>query len=71
MDVGSAALSNAWLQAVARIQSQLPPQPQPVPRNERMLTDVIEAVLRRGKFDPPVAEQLDPNRPGRLVDRLA
>jgi hypothetical protein len=68
MDVGSAALSNAWLQAVARIQSQQPPQP-PVPRAERMLTDVIEGVLRRGTFEPSLAERLDPT--GRLVDRLA
>ena len=69
MDVASTALSNAWLQAVARIQSERT-QPAPVPRDERTLTDVIEDALRRGNFEVHEPQAANPSRPGAVVDRL-
>jgi hypothetical protein len=69
MDIRSTALSNAWLEAVARIQAQRSERP-PVPRDERTLTHAIERMLRHGSLDPLDAEWVDPTRPRQLVDRL-
>jgi hypothetical protein len=68
MDITSAALTNAWLQAVSRIQSQQTPGP-PVPREERTMTDVIEGVLRSGGLDSQDPQWEDPSHPGHVVDR--
>jgi hypothetical protein len=69
MDIVSTALSNAWLEAAARIQAQRTERP-PIPREERTLTHAIERVMRHGSLDPLDAEWVDPTRPRRLVDRL-
>ena len=70
MDITSAALTNAWLQAVARIQSQQTPGP-PVPRAEQTMTNVIESALRHGTLDSRDPQWKDPSGPGLLVDRLS
>jgi hypothetical protein len=70
MDITSAALANAWLQAVARIQSQQTPGP-PVPRDEQTMTNVIESALRHGTLDSRDPQWQDPSRPGQVVDRVA
>jgi hypothetical protein len=63
MDPVTAALSQAWLQAASRIQSQPTAQP---PRQEppKTLVDVFERVLRHAD---PLAGNVSS---GRLLDRL-
>ena len=70
MDVASTALTNAWLQAVWRVQHASTPEPQ-VRRDELTLTDVIESALRDGGVDSEDPHWVDPSRPGTRVDRLA
>jgi len=70
MDVASTALTNAWLQAVWRVQHASTPEPQ-VRRDELTLTDVIESALRDGGVDSEDPHWVDPSRPGARVDRLA
>jgi hypothetical protein len=62
MDPVTAALSQAWLQAVSRIASQPTAQQQSAPKT---LVDVFERVLRHA--GPPAANITM----GRIVDRLA
>ena len=68
MDAISTALTNAWLEAVRRVQSARP-LPQPVARDERTLTDAMEAALRHGGLDSQDATRVEPTAPGQLVDR--
>jgi hypothetical protein len=68
MDAISIALTNAWLEAVRRVQSARPPVP-PVAHDDRTLTDAMEAALRHGGLDPADAHWVDPVAPGRLLDR--
>jgi hypothetical protein len=67
MDAISTALTNAWLEAVRRVQSARP-QMQQVARDERTLTDAIESALRHGGLDSADAHRGDP-APGRVLDR--
>jgi hypothetical protein len=68
MDAISTALTNAWLDAVRRVQSAQP-QSQPVARDERTLTDAMEAALRHGGLDSKDAQWVDPAAPGQVLDR--
>ena len=70
MDVASTALTNAWLQAVWRVQHARSEQPQ-VTQDNLTLTDVIESALRGGGLDSQDPQWVDPARPGLQVDRLA
>jgi hypothetical protein len=68
MDAISTALTNAWLEAVRRVQSARP-QMQQVARDERTLTDVMESALRHGGLDAADAHRVDRAAPGHVVDR--
>ena len=68
MDVATTALTNAWLQAVWRVQYARDQQPQ-IAQDERTMTDVMERALRAGGPDSN-EPQWDPSRPGSRVDRL-
>jgi hypothetical protein len=70
MDIASTALTNAWLQAVWRVQFERA-QPANITGGERTMTDVIEHALRGGGLDTQDPQWVDPTRPGRLVDRLS
>jgi hypothetical protein len=67
MDVFATSLTNAWLEAVARVQSAHAQQPKPVP-TVNTLTDVIERALRGA--DPPRKSQ-DLSLSPHAIDRLA
>jgi hypothetical protein len=64
MDPVTAALSQAWLQAMSRIQNQPVPQ-LTAPEPPRTMVDLFERVLRHA--DPQAA---DPQSAGKVVDRL-
>jgi hypothetical protein len=68
MDAISTALTNAWLEAVRRVQSGRPPTQQ-VARDERTMIDAMEAALRHGGVDPWVALGAAPPPPGQVLDR--
>ena len=70
MDTVSTALTNAWLQAVWRVQHARNEQPH-VTQDQTTLTDVIESALRGGGLDSADPQWVDPLRPGLQVDRLA
>jgi hypothetical protein len=70
MDIASTTLTNAWLQAVARVQSQRVFGAR-VAAAERTITDVIERALRSGGLDSQDPQWVDPTRPGQLVDRVS
>ena len=70
MDVASTALTNAWLQAVWRVQHARVGEPR-VTQDHLTLTDVIESALRGGGLDSQDPQWIDPARPGTQVDRLA
>jgi hypothetical protein len=68
MDAISNALTNAWLEAVRRVQSARPPAQQ-VGRDERTLTDAMESALRHGGLDAKDGPWVDPAAPGQFLDR--
>jgi hypothetical protein len=68
MDAISTALTTAWLEAVRRVQSARPPV-EPVARDERQITDAMEAALRHGGLDSQDAQWTDPTAPGQVLDR--
>ena len=70
MDVASTALTNAWLQAVWRVQHAQDQLPN-VRQTDLTRTDVIESALRGGGVDSSDPQWVDPARPGAQVDRLA
>jgi hypothetical protein len=78
MDPISMSLTNAWLDAVRRIQSAdlqnfLQQSPQAAPSHgERSLTDAIENVLKDGGADPSQAPApvQDADQSAHLVNRL-
>jgi hypothetical protein len=63
----SAALTNAWLAAVARLQGR--PDPLPKPGPAKTLSDVIERGLRSGGLADQVARQRDATAPGQVTDK--
>jgi hypothetical protein len=67
MDAISNALTGAWLEAVRRVQSTRPPV-EPVTRDERTLTDAMEAALRHGGLDSQDAQWADPAAPVQAPD---
>jgi hypothetical protein len=69
MDAISTALTSAWLEAVRRVQSARPKMQQ-VARDERTLTDVMEA-LRHGGVDPGNANPAARTMLGQMLDRRA
>jgi hypothetical protein len=68
MDIASAALTGAWLEAVGRLYSQ-PTLSNRIPANERTMTDVMESALRHGGLDSLDPQWVDPNAPGARLDR--
>jgi hypothetical protein len=68
MDAISTALTAAWLDAVRRVQSAQP-LTQTVGRDERTLTDVMEAALRHGGLDSKEQQWVDPTAPGQVLDK--
>jgi hypothetical protein len=68
MDAISTALTNAWLEAVRRVQSARPPVQQVV-RDERTLTDAMESALRHGGLDSQDGHWVDSTAPGQVLDR--
>jgi hypothetical protein len=64
----SAALTTAWLAAVARVQNR--PDTLPKPGPAKTLSDVIERGLRSGGL-AEIARKDDPTAPGQVTDKIA
>ena len=67
MDVFATSLTNAWLEAVARVQAPREPPPKPLP-TVNTLTDVIERALRGA--EPPPRRSEDRSQSPHAIDRL-
>jgi len=69
MDAIATSLTNTWLQAVYRTQSEQHPRVKVTPA-ERTMADVMERALRGGGLDSKDPQWVDPMRPGQQIDLM-